>query len=112
MVTAAGRRDRKIRVERQLLEAEAAGGERAAGWVPVETPWAMVRYGTAQERRDAAGTNASQVATFRVLSSAALRSVSAGGRIVFEGGNWNIVGAVSVGGPASEIEFTAILAKG
>lgn len=103
--------DRMIRFERPQMEAEALGGERVASWLPIESAMAKVRWGSSEERREAAGTNASSVATFRVLSTARLRGVTPSDRIVFESGTWNITGIATIGGPASEIEFTAALAR-
>lgn len=110
--TPAGARDRKIRFERTAPTEDDAGVEVPGAPVLIQAAWAMVRFGASAERRQAAVEGASQVATFRVLSTAALRGVTERDHIVFEGDSWSIVGIARIGGDAHEIEFTATVRKG
>lgn len=106
-MTGAGDRDRLITFQRATVSEDDYGGEEPI-WGELEQAWAKVRFGSSQERREAAMEQASQVATFRVLSTTNLRTVTAKDRISWNG-VWDITGpGVPVGGEASEIEFTAI----
>jgi len=112
MAAPAGKRNRKIRFEQSSITRTGRGIEKPGGWAKLEDAWASVSFGTSQERRQSQGEGASQMVTFRVLSTAALRTVTPGDqfRIVWTG-IWNIVGRADVGGEASEIEFTATTLK-
>lgn len=54
------------------------------------TATARVRFGTAQEKREAAQESASQTATFECLRTPALAAVPMTARIVFDGSQWDI----------------------
>ncbi len=114
-MTPAGKRDRLISFVRPVVTRDVSGAESEsdAGGEPdhIANAWAAVRFGTSQERRQAGAEGASQSATFRTLSNVALRSVVTTDRILGEGLTWDIVGIAAVGGPACEIEFTAVAAK-
>ena len=56
-------------------------GEEISTWTDYATRRARVRFGTAQEKREAAQESASQVATFECVRSAALDAVTLGDRI-------------------------------
>lgn len=68
--------------------------------------WAAVSYGTGNERREAAQAGSSQTATFRVLSTAALRVATTRWEIEFGGARWGIQSIVPIG-MNEDIEFTA-----
>jgi head-tail adaptor len=110
--TPAGKRDRMIRFERVTTTENDLGVEVPGDWALIQDAWAAVRFGTSAERRQASIENASQVATFRVLTTVALRGVTVEDRIVFEDSPWSITGIAAVGGAAREIEFTATVRKG
>lgn len=115
----AGKRDRRVRFERTTTVQEGLGGDAPGVWALLEHAFAAVRFGTSAERRQAGMEGASQVATFRVLSTANLRSATEADRIRFApmGGNcdaadapvWNITGGIAIG--RGEIEFTAVTRK-
>ena len=106
-----GKLDRKIRFERGQAADGGLGAEPVGSWAELATVWAMVRFGTGQERRQAAAEGASQPATFRVVSTTATRSVTEQDRIAFDGRAWDIA-AIAAIGVNEEIEFTATVAKG
>lgn len=51
---------------------------------------ADVRFGTAQEKREAAQERASQTASFECVRSAALDAIPMTARIAFDGSQWDI----------------------
>jgi head-tail adaptor len=107
-----GEFNRKVRFERATILENDLGGEEADAWELVEMAWAKVLYGTGAERRQAAVDGATQTATFRVLSTNALRGVTIKNRIVDDAGvEWNIVSIAPIG-VNKEIEFTARTDKG
>lgn len=54
------------------------------------TAMARVRFGTAQEKREAAQESASQSATFECLRTPTLDAVPMTARILFDGSQWGI----------------------
>jgi len=75
----------------------------------IASAFARVRYGTGQERREAAQKAATQVATFECLMSPTLGAVLMTDEILFEGAIWDISSSVTVG--RDQIHFTAMRAK-
>jgi head-tail adaptor len=53
---------------------------------------ADVRFGTGQERREAAQESASQAATFECVRTPTLEAVPVTARIAFDGSQWDITG--------------------
>ena len=104
----AGERDRKIAFHAIVVTEDGLGTEtEAVASDPVAQAFAKVLFGTGQERRDAAAAGAVQSATFRVLSTAAIRTVTE--RHIIRGldADWGIVSISPVGPQGAEIEFTA-----
>lgn len=101
----AGKRDRKIVFERNTGTTTDDYGGKVPLWTGYATAWAEVRYGTGQERREAAQERASVAATFQVLANALTRALTPLDRINFEG-LWDIVSAVPNG--RKFIDITAI----
>lgn len=60
-------------------------------WATYATRRARVRFGTAQEKRQAAQEGGVQSATFECVSSSTLRSVTMKDRISYLGSYWDIV---------------------
>jgi head-tail adaptor len=109
----AGQRNQLITFERFTAGEDALGGGGPETWAALFTSFASVRWGTSAERRDAAGEQAVQTCTFRVLANGNTRGVTAVDRIVHRGLLWDISGIALIGGPAeSEIEFTATASRG
>ena len=109
--TPARQRERRIQFERATIARNAIGVEEPSAWSLIEKAWAKVLFGTGQERRAAGAEGATQTATFRVLSTIALRTVTERDRILFDGRGWSITSIAPVG-VNDEIEFTATVEKG
>lgn len=103
---AAGKRDRKVAFYPRVFTEGSLGSEIEADGTPVNA-WARVLFGTGNERRELAQAGSSQSATFRVLSTAALRTVTERWEIDFMGARWGITSIAPIG-EADDIEFTAV----
>lgn len=103
----AGERDRLITVQRATVTTDDYGGE-SPSWADVEQAWAKVRFGLAQEKREAAQQNASQVATFEVVPTTALLGTRLNDKIVFDGSDWNITEVAPL--DRQTLRFTAVRA--
>ena len=68
MSLAAGRRNKRIRIEARTVAEDDYGGE-AEAWAVYARPWASVYYGSGAEQREAAQQGGSQAASFEVLSN-------------------------------------------
>ncbi|MAY20311.1 MAG: hypothetical protein CL955_06805 [Erythrobacteraceae bacterium] len=106
MRIAAGRKDRKVAFYPRTVSEDALGTESEADGTPVYA-WANVLFGTGTERREAGQAGAQQSATFRVLSSAALRAADELWEIDFDGARWGVTSIAPIG-EAEDIEFTAV----
>lgn len=84
-----GQYDRLITVQRSTVVTDDYGGE-APTWASLENGWARVRFGTAQEKREAAQERGEQSATFELIPTTALRTVTLKDQILFEGSSWDI----------------------
>jgi len=109
----AGKRQFRIVFQRATEGTSTLGVEVDDAWEEIEQAKAAISWGSGAERREAAAENASQTATFRVLSTVALRGVTPRDhRIVYEGVGWDITGIAPVGDLHREIEFTATRSRG
>lgn len=61
-----------------------------ASLTTLATRKARVRFGTAQEKREAAQESASQTATFECVRSTVLDAVTLKDRITFDGSQWDL----------------------
>lgn len=104
---ARGRFDRRVQF-RLLASVRNGMGIEQESWTDGPSAWALVTFGTGQERRAAGASEAAQPATFRVRSCAALRAVTRRDRIAFDGDEWGITSIAPVGAQGGEIEFTAV----
>jgi len=86
---AAGQRDRLITVQRATVTTDDYGQE-VPSWSNLQQAWARVRFGTAQEKREAAMESGSQSASFEVLPSAVLLGARLTDRISFDGSFWDL----------------------
>ena len=66
---------------------------------------ARVRFGTAQEKREAAQETALQSATFECVNSSTLRAVTLKNKIGFDGSQWDITEKATLS--PKDIRFTA-----
>lgn len=109
----AGLRNKRVTFQRNGAVEDALGGEGPDVWRDLFSAFALVRYGTSAERRSAAGEQAVQSATVRVLASAAARGVTVRDRVVADGLAWDVTGIAPIGAPApQEIEFTVMASRG
>ena len=103
-----GQRDRLITIQRGTPTGDDYGGETIV-WATLTTAWARIRFGTGQERREAAQERAVQSATFECEWSATLAAVLITDRISFESEAWDIVSKAPLG--HKEIHFAAVRAS-
>ena len=80
--------------------------EQISTWADYATRRARVRFGTAQEKREAAQESASQTATFECVRSAELDAVTLKDRISYLGSAWDITESAPL--DRSTIRFTGI----
>jgi SPP1 family predicted phage head-tail adaptor len=100
-----GKRDALITFERGVVTVDNYGGE-TPNWDEVIQAWARVKYGTGQERREAAQERMSQAATFECEWSETLASIGLTDRINFGGDAWDIISKAPLG--HREIHFAAV----
>lgn len=105
-MSGAGPRDKLITFQRDTGTGKDGFGGKNENWTTYCTEWASVRFGSAQERREAAQETATQAATFRVLAHTLTLALTPKDRISgYLGANWDII---SVSPFSDEIEVTAI----
>lgn len=80
-------------------------GEAIQTWTNYVTRRAKVRFGTAQEKREAAQEGGAQSATFECVRSSELETVALKDRIVYLSSNWDIVETAPL--DKASIRFTA-----
>lgn len=85
----AGQRTELIVFERATAAGDDYGGE-AESWATLVSRRASVRFGTAQEKREAAQESGVQSATFECERSAALDAVTLKDRISYLGSAWDL----------------------
>lgn len=82
--------------------------ETVEDWVnptTLATRRAKIRFGTAQEKREAAQETAIQSATFECVNSSTLRAVTLKNKIGFDGSQWDITERATLS--PKDIRFTA-----
>lgn len=85
----AGQRTELIVIQRSTPTEDEHGGQTLV-WATYATRRARVRFGTAQEKREAAQEGGVQAATFECISSSTLRSVTLKDRISYLSSLWDI----------------------
>lgn len=100
-----GVRESLITIERGTPTEDAYGGQ-TISWATLTTAYARIRYGTGQERREAAQERMVQSATFECDWNATLAGVIATDRITFESETWDIVSKAPLS--HQEIHFAAV----
>jgi head-tail adaptor len=108
-MTPRGQFDRKVEFQIADVTRSALGVEQEPTWSLIEFAWAKILYGRGEERRGASAEGSVVTATFRVLTSSKLRTVTEQHRILYGTEAWNITGVAPIG--RGEIEFTAQLAR-
>ena len=102
----AGKRDRRIRFQRAAL-VTGDDGVKVESWTDLVQAWALVMWGKGAERREAGAQGAAITATFRVVSTSMLRTLTERDRIVDQAGRvWNITSVAEMG--RAELDITAI----
>jgi SPP1 family predicted phage head-tail adaptor len=81
-------------------------GQPIETWADYVVTTARVRFGTAQEQRQAAQESASQTATFECLRTSKVASVTLLDRIIFDGSYWDLAGRAPL--DRQTVSFTAI----
>ena len=113
MTVPAGQRNAAVQFQRNAAGRSALGGKAAENWQDLGAArLAKVLYGSGAERRAAAGEQAVQAATFRLLADSVTGTVTVRDRISFDGLHWDITSVAPIGGPAPrEYEFTATASR-
>lgn len=96
--------DRLITVQRATVTTDDYGGETPT-WVDIEQAYARVRFGLASEQRLAAQESGSQTATFEMIPTTALLTVTLKDRLLFDGSQWDIVEVAPL--ERNQLRFTA-----
>ncbi len=107
-MTDPGQREFLITIQRGTPTSDDYGGE-TQSWATLTTAYARIRYGTGQERREAAQERASQAATFECDWNSALAGVLVNDRLyVNETPDqfWDIISSAPLG--HHEIHFAAV----
>lgn len=86
----ATQRTELIVIERATPTEDESGGQTLV-WATYATRRARVRFGTAQEKREAAQESGAQTATFECVRSSTLNSVTLKDRISYLSSYWDIV---------------------
>lgn len=81
-------------------------GDQVMEWATYATRRARVRFGTAQEKREAAQEGGTQSATFECVRSATLDAVTIKDRISYLGSYWDLTEAVPL--DRKTTRFTAV----
>lgn len=101
-----GQRESLVTFQRGTPTGDDYTPEGTVSWSTLTTAWARIRYGTGQERREAAQERATQAASFECEWSTELASVIPTDRISFESEAWDIVSKAPLG--HREIHFAAV----
>jgi head-tail adaptor len=106
----ASRRNKRIGIQRRRAQTDGRGHpDKNVKWLTLFTRYAAIYYGTGGEARAAAQEQATQSASFEVLSDSDTREIGAGDRIEYPVGSkiyWDIK-AIAEAGFNKEIRFTA-----
>jgi head-tail adaptor len=107
-MTDPGQRDSLVTFQRGTPTGDDYGGE-TISWATLTTAYARVRYGTGQERREAAQERASQAATFECDWNPTLDGVAVNDRLFINEKPtefWDIISPSPLG--HNEIHFAAV----
>ena len=104
-MTDPGQRESLVTFERGTASTDDYGGETTT-WATLTTAYARIKYGTGQERREAAQERAVQAATFECDWNPTLATVTMTDRISFEGETWDIINKAPLG--HKEIHFAGV----
>lgn len=102
----AGQRTELIVIQRGTATEDDHGNVMPMTWATYATRRARVRFGLAQEKREAAQEGGAQTATFECVRSAALNAVTLKDRISYLSSFWDITETAPL--DRKTIRFTAI----
>lgn len=102
----AGRRDRRIRIERYTVAQNGGTGEAVKTWATLTTVWAEKLDLSDRERVAAAEISAEITTRFRILYSSTVSGVNPKDRIVLDGRTYDIWGIKEIG-TREGLEITA-----
>jgi head-tail adaptor len=105
-VTDPGERPHLVEIQRGITTTDDYG-QGGTTWHELATGWAKIRYGTGQERRQAAQENAAQAATFEFDWNPTLAGVRPSDRLYVFSTVWDITSNVTIGANR-ESHITAI----
>lgn len=105
-MTDPGQRPHLVTIQRATVSTDDHGGEQRT-WHAITTAWARLRYGTGQERREAAQEAASQAVTFECDWTPTLAAVLMTDRILLFDTAWDLTSKAVIGANR-EVHFTAI----
>lgn len=108
-MTPAGKRDKLVTFVRPATTTNDYNEPVEGSPTTLTRAFARVRFGTGQERREAAQEAASMAATFECLLTPTLAAVQMTDRITFDGATWDITSRAPIS--RSEIHFTAVRAS-
>jgi head-tail adaptor len=108
-VIPAGERDRLIIFNRSVTVRDGYGQRIPEASSELTRAMARVKFGTSQEKREAAQESALQSATFECVITAQLRGVKMIDTIAYDGSNWNITEKADL--DRETIRFTATRSK-
>lgn len=99
--------DRLVTFQRATVDSDDYGAD-IESWATLEEAWARVRFGRADEKREAAREGGTQTVTFEVVPTAALLDARLADRIQFDGSVWDITEVAPL--ERNLMRFTAIRA--
>jgi head-tail adaptor len=105
-VSGAGKRDKLIRILQVGAPVDDGYTTHPGEHVEFTRAWAEVRFGTGEERRQAAQEHASIPATFVILATPKTRQVTPEYKVRFMDADWDISSSIP-GRDASEWQITA-----
>jgi hypothetical protein len=85
-----GQFDRLVTFKQATTTTNDDGEEIASGSTTLAEAWARVRFGTGQEKRQAAQESGVQSATFEVIPTPALMAVPLTATIEYDGSDWDL----------------------
>jgi SPP1 family predicted phage head-tail adaptor len=102
----AGKRDRRISIERASTYQDDTGQE-VPRWLPVATVWASWRRASARETLAASEVSAEATDIFEILRSNLTAEVSPRDRVIFDGRTYDISAADPIGRQGIRIQAAA-----
>lgn len=93
----AGKRDRRIRIERATTIQDAGSGQEVPSWGLLAERWASWRRASARETLASAEMSAAVSDVFEILWSQQVADLSPKDRVIYDGRTYEIVEATEIG---------------